>query len=213
MFNFQIFRFYGDFSIISSNNLLDLGTFITLRIVLSIFDLVISVYSAASLSRQYRKTFEVLRGIKQSEIGLEVRKEIQSFEIELLNDKIEIGAYSLFELSSSYGYLVRSSSLVFVQIFMILEFLSDAGCLSRFCNSSRPVSSVATKWKLSELIKFRKNLDSPFWQQRTFEFLPKPWKILNIFLFVSSPLHSQSIDDLFRFRWKLPAKLMSLERV
>jgi hypothetical protein len=63
------------------------------------------------LSRQYRKTFEVLRGIKQSEIGLEVRKELQSFEIELLNDKIEIGVYNLFELSSSYGYLVRSSSL------------------------------------------------------------------------------------------------------
>jgi hypothetical protein len=66
------------------------------------------------LSRQYRKTFEALRGIKQSEIGLEVRKELQCFEIELLNDKIEIGAYSLFELSSSYGYTVRSSSLDFV---------------------------------------------------------------------------------------------------
>jgi hypothetical protein len=65
------------------------------------------------LSRQYRKTFEVLRGIKQSEIGLAVRKELQSFEIELLNDKIEIGAYNLFELSSSYGYMVRSSSLDF----------------------------------------------------------------------------------------------------
>jgi hypothetical protein len=74
---------------------------------------VFSVYSAASLSRQYKKTFEVLRGIKQSEIGLQVRKELQCFEIELLNGKIEIGAYSLFELSSSYGYMVRSSSLDF----------------------------------------------------------------------------------------------------
>jgi hypothetical protein len=94
---------------------------ILVSIVLSIFDLVFSVYSAASLSRQYRKTFEVLRGIKQSEIGLEVRMELQSFEIELLNDKIEIGAYNLFELSSSYGYLVRSSSLDFDPIFMLLD--------------------------------------------------------------------------------------------
>jgi hypothetical protein len=119
MFNFQIFRFYGDFSIIHSNNLLDLGIFITLRIGLSIFDLVFSIYSAASLSRQYRKTFEVLRGIKQSEIGLEVRKELQYFEIELLNDKIEIGPYNLFELSSSYGYMVRSSALDFDPILML----------------------------------------------------------------------------------------------
>jgi hypothetical protein len=88
------------------------------------------VYSAASLSRQYRKTFEVLRGIKQSEIGLEVRKEIQSFEIELLNDKIEIGAYSLFELSSSYGYLVRSSALDFYYNFHdFSSFQMLAACL------------------------------------------------------------------------------------
>jgi hypothetical protein len=101
------------FSINPWNSFYQLATSVTFNIGLSIFDLVFSIFSAASLSRQYRKTFEVLRGIKQSEIGLEVRKELQRFEIELLNDKIEIGAYSLFELSSSYGYMVISSSLDF----------------------------------------------------------------------------------------------------
>jgi hypothetical protein len=103
---------------------------IFLTIALSTLELVFSIYSAASLSRQCRKTFEVLRGIKQSEICLEVRKELQCFEIELLNDKIEIGPCNLFELSSSYGYLVRSSSLDFDSKFHVnfsLQML--AACL------------------------------------------------------------------------------------
>jgi hypothetical protein len=105
--NFQILWHVFDQSL---EQFLSVSHISTFNIGLSIFEL---IFSAASLSRQYRKTFEVLRGIKQSEIGLEVRKELQRFEMELLNDKIEIGAYSLFELSSSYGYMVRSSALNF----------------------------------------------------------------------------------------------------
>jgi hypothetical protein len=38
---------------------------------------------------------------------------------------------------------------------MILDFLSDAGRLSRLCNNTRPVSSV--KWKLTEISQQNKN--------------------------------------------------------
>jgi hypothetical protein len=44
---------------------------------------------------------------------------------------------------------------ILIKILLILEFLSDAGRLSRLCNNTRPVSSVAAHWKLTG--RLRKN--------------------------------------------------------